>query len=299
MPLPNFFVIGAMKSGTSALHVALKQHPQVFMSPVKEPNYFPFAGQEPPVYPGPNGRHYRRISVWRREDYLALFAKSTGSVAVGEATPYYILSREAAEGIRRNVPDARIIALLRHPAERAYSGYQYMVMHRVEHAPTFRRAIDDEAAGLRRSWHPITSHRATGLYFHQLSAYYDQFPREQIAVFLYDEWNREPETVMRRIFEFLCVDSSFVPALRRHNVTTVPRNRRLHMLARRYSPLDPLVPVESGGRLAEVVTALNCRFNLVPPPPLDPSIRAELVDFYREDILCLQDLIARDLSHWL
>ena len=302
MPVPNFFVIGAAKAGTTALYNCLKQHPDIYMSPVKEPLFFAFEG-EPPIYPGPAGTYFHRVAVWRPRDYMLLFAGATGQRAIGEASPIYLRSPLAARRIRQNLPHSRLVAILRHPAERAYSHYTYLVQHHVEPARTFSEALAREALRMQEGWFPGFFYQASGYYHAQLSAYGELFPREQIKVYLYEDWRETPQAMLRDLFRFLEVDTDFVPTIRQSNVTRLPSSQRLHRLAvapdRIERRLAPILPARARRAIVSAVRRFDDRCNLAPPPPLDPEIRARLTAEYREDILKLQDLIGRDLSHWV
>lgn len=301
MPLPNFFVIGAAKAGTTALYDSLRQHPEIYMSPVKEPVFFAFEGL-PPIFPGPAGAHLRRRSVWHPRDYMLLFAQATNQHAIGEASPLYLSSPLAAQRIKQNLPGSRITAILRQPAERAYSHYTFMRQHAVEPACTFEEALAHEATRLTQGWFSGLHYKANGYYHAQLSSYYRMFPREQIKVYIYEDWKHTPRAMLRDLFGFLGVDEEFVPEVRRSNVTLLPRSWRLHRVAAdpaRVERLLPFLPVPVRPIVVSALQRMDGRFNLAPPPPLDPATRERLTADYREDILQLQDLIGRDLSHWL
>ena len=294
MPLPNFFVIGAAKSGTTALFHCLKQHPDIFMSAVKEPGYFLFGGNTPPTLPGPFGDRNLRKFVWRSGDYFRLFSDVGHQQAIGEATPSYLRTPEAARHIRNNIPHARLVVLLRHPAERAFSHYLFMAQQGAEPARSFAEALADERRRIEQGWNSSLYHRANGLYGRQLRVWYDLFPRDQIRVSLYEDWNEAPQALLHGLFGFLGVAQEFQPTVRRSNVTQAPRSRRLHLLALQLERLGG-----KRGRLAALASRLDHHANLAAPPPLDPALRRRLTDEYRPDILALQDLIGRDLSHWL
>jgi hypothetical protein len=302
MPLPNFFVIGAAKAGTTALYDSLKQHPEIYMSPIKEPFFFAFQG-EPPIFAGPAGTFFRRTAVRRPRDYMLLFGAAMNQHAIGEASSIYLRSPLAARRIQKNLPQSKIVAILRHPAERAYSHYMFMVQQNAEPAPTFERALAHEVSRIEEGWFPGLFHKTNGYYHAQLSVYFDLFPCEQIKVYLYEDWKGTPRTMLRDLFGFLQVDETFSPELRQRNVTLLPKNRRLHQLAINSEGIErrltPLVPASGRSKIVSALRWFDKRYNLAPPPPLDPEIRARLTADYREDILKLQDLIGRDLSHWL
>lgn len=301
MNLPNFLIVGAAKAGTTALYDTLQRHPGFFMSPVKETHYFGFEG-EPPVFPGPSGDYFHKTAVWRPHDYAMLFARAAAGQAIGEASPVYLMrSAVAAPRIRQTLPRCRIVAVLRHPVERAYSDYNSRRMYRVEPAHTFREALAQESARARKGW-ILGRYRLSSGYHAQLSDYYALFPREQIRICLYEDWKGDAPAMLRDLFRFLEVDENAAPEIRRSHVTRLPRNRRLHRWAQHPDNLEkclPFLPLRVQRTLASLLRFTDERFNLAPPPPLAPAERASLTEEFRTDILKLQDLIRRDLSSWL
>ena len=144
--LPNFFLIGAPKCGTTALYQALIQHPDIFLGYVKEPGYFAFGGCQPETQLGPGGGHLRRTVIWQAREYLMLYAEGAGHRVRGDATTLYLRSPKAAQAIQSTVPSAKLVAILRQPAKRAHSGYHYAVNNRIEYARTFAEALAEEPA---------------------------------------------------------------------------------------------------------------------------------------------------------
>jgi hypothetical protein len=272
------------------------------MSPVKEPSFFAFQG-EPPMFSGPGGTLFRRATVWRPRDYLLLFAGATDRRAIGEASTIYLRSPLAAKRIKQFVPDSRLVAILRQPADRAYSHYVFMAQHDWDLAPSFEAALAMEDRRRQEGWHSDVFYKEGGYYSAQLRVYFDLFGQKQIKVYLYEDWHKTPEAVLRDLFRFLEVNENFRPELRRSNISLVPRNRQLHRLAIRPKRIEraltPIIPAPARRLAISALRRFNSKYNLVPPPRLDPEIRQRLTNMYREDILKLQDLIGRDLSHWL
>jgi len=301
MKLPNFFIIGAPKSGTTALYDTLKQHPQIYMSPVKEPFYFAFEGK-PPFFPGAAGAFFHRAAVWRPHEYVQLFAGAANERVIGEASATYLASPLAARRIRQNLPSSRIVAILRQPAERAYSAYSFLRQVGFEPTRTFQEALAQEEPRSRAGWISILNYKANSRYYDQLAIYYDLFPPDQIKVYLYEEWKDMPQAMLRDMFWFLGVDEDFMPEIQRSNITRLPKNRRLHHLATHPGRIEqriPFLPAPARRIISSILRRLDRRFNLAPPPPLTAEMRTRLTSDFREDILKLQDLIERDLSHWL
>jgi Sulfotransferase family len=300
MTMPNFLIIGAMKSGTTALYHYLRQHPQIYLDPTrKESQFFSFEGQMPD-FCGPGDESIYRYFINNVREFEALFGDASGRPAVGEVGTIYLYMPRTAERIKHYIPAARLIAILRHPADRAYSNYLHRVRERLEPCAEFAEALRHEPIRRQQNWSPEWHYLQVGFYYGQLKRYYEIFDPDQIRVYLYDDFQSNPIRLLQDIFAFIGVDDTFVPNVTlRHNVAGVPRSRMLYRFLDKRNPLKsamkPFIPREFRLASQEILRRLNQRR----PPPLDPALRRELVQVYQEDILKLQDLIGRDLSHWL
>ena len=296
LPYPNFIVIGAARCGTTALHHFLGQHPQVFMCPVKEPNFFAFDGALGDLR-GPGTAQLADHSVVDREAYQALFEGVHGEAAVGEVSPRYLFSRGCAERIRRQLPDVRLIAILRHPVERAWANF---IGHRKDGWETcvdFRDAFRAEP-GRIAAGQSMGLHFSAGRYAERLQEYYDRFERSRIQVHLFDDLQHDPATLLATLFDFLGVDPSFaIDTSRRHNPSGEIRNPVVRVLWQRSEGLRRSsrrwIP-QSWRDLAYTHIMRNLERRELPR-----DLRAEFIPYYRDDILRLSDLIGRDLDHWL
>ena len=289
MTLPNFLIIGAGRSGTTSLYHYLRQHPQIFMSPIKETSFFAFE----------NGQNQFRFPIRSLEAYEALFSKVTVERAIGEASPLYLVQSEAADRIKRHIPDARLIALLRDPAERVHAAWLAAVRQGTE-----RQSLSAALLAYRRSVGRESTHAnlfEPGFYCRNLNRYIEVFGRERLSIHLYDDFRSDVGAVLRRIFRFLDVDDGFVPDVSvRYNASGLPRNRLLDavMRPRRITrDLKASLPDPLRRFVVTLGTRINRR-NLV-KPDLSRELRRELIALYREDILALQTLLRRDLSSWL
>jgi hypothetical protein len=294
--LPNFLVIGAARSGTTSLYEYLREHPAVFMSPVKEASYFAFPERHEPER-GPGGVRVRRDAVTTLAEYEALFADAGDARAIGEASPRYLRTPEAPARIAELIPDVRLVAILRDPVERAYAQYLGLRRDGLEPEPTFEDALRDDERRQREGW-PFAGLVDTGLYNRHLSRYYERFAPERIRVYLYDDLRADAAGLMRDLLSFLGVDPDFAPDTARvHGRTGVVRNRALGALWRRSAwardAVGPVVP----RRVSEGVRSRVLRD--MERPPIDPATRAQLIGAFRPDVLALQELIGRDLSAWL
>ncbi len=296
--LPNFLVIGAARSGTTSLYRMLAQHPDIFLSPRKEPSFFAYEGH-PLDFCGPRDRELGApaYAITRREDYEALFAGWKGQRAIGEASPFYLCVEGTAERIARLLPEVKLIAVLRDPAARAFSQYAMFVRDGRERLG-FRRALAQCEARRRANWAQGWQYIELGFYARQLQRYYAHFARQQIKILFYDDLCRDPAGFFRDVLEFLDVDPSVtVDVGMRHNASRLKR-RWLHRLLYRPNPLRTaarrLLPDPLRSRVRDRLER-HAYYRL----QLAAADRAMLVDIYRDDILALQDMTGRDLSAWL
>jgi hypothetical protein len=294
--MPNFLILGAAKAGTSSLFRYLEQHPDVFMSAVKEPKFFSFEGRKV-EYGGPGDVETNRQVVTRREDYEALFSGAAGRAAVGEASTLYLYDPEAPARVRRHVPGARLLAVLRDPVERAYSAYLHLRRDGREPLDDFAAALAEEPR--RRGWDLLWQYAGAGLYHEQIARYDREFPRDRILVLLHEDFRKDPIAMVRRVFEYLGVDPGFRPDVsREHNQSLLPRSRTLHRILTAPNAvkraLRPFVPLGIRRGVVEGLKARNLQ-----KPEMPVGIRERLVGVFREDVLRLQDRIGIDLSAWL
>ncbi len=305
--LPNFFLLGPPKTGTTALAEALGRHPQVFMSTPKEPNYFLYAGGNPYKLRTDRG-------VPHFEDYVRLFDGAGEARIRGEASPYYISAPHCAREIRRQVPDAKLMVILRNPVERAFSAYRYWFKDN----PQFRcdpadfrekflkrKIVTDFGRG-EPGVPMIEWLQDMGRYAEMIERFDEHFSTDQLMLLRYDEMAADPGACMTRVVEFLDVDPQVTPEIRPTNVTFEPSWRGLnHWLnfeqqngARRL-----LVGALRKSRLVAGVRERVNRANRRPVPtrdrPLPASIYNELIQFYAEDLRRLASRASLDVSDWL
>jgi hypothetical protein len=267
--LPNFFIAGTMRSGTTSLTRYLDAHPEAFIAPQKEIHYFDL--------------NYSRGIDWYRQQ----FSNVGGEIAVGDATPSYMYLEEAVARMSETVPGARVIALLRHPVDRAYSHYWLRRTLGAEEKD-FTEAVREEdkriALGDPRRECPYLD---MSRYVHQLRRLTRHFPRDAVHVVIFEELKRGPEAAYKEVCEFLGVDAEFVPANLGQvvNASVSYRSRRLRQM--RHTMPRPVW---------RVVGRINTR--RASYPPLDPELRAELAGRFTEDNSELASWLGRDLSLW-
>ncbi|NEQ38135.1 MAG: sulfotransferase [Okeania sp. SIO3I5] len=302
MKLPTFLIIGVQKAGTTSIYGYLTEHPQVYMSPRKETNFFcvdrekkPEENRERKPWMG----NKTRIDTW--EKYCELFIDVKDEIAVGEASPNYLVRYQiSSEMIKNYLPDVKMIAILRNPVDRAYSDY---LMH-------LRDGIN--AGKLRSLSEQVKFHSETsstikkGLYYTPIKHYFDTFGQEKLKIFLYDDLTKDSVKMMQEIYRFIGVDDTFNPdTSKRKQSAAVPKNQTLNNLLQTRNPIRTAISstlklamsLEMRQKLRSGLVNLNSGGKEL--QPLSSEERQLLTDFYREDILKLQDLIQRDLSSWL
>ncbi|GII00108.1 sulfotransferase family protein [Planobispora takensis] len=297
MPLPDFLVAGAPKSGTTALHAALQRHPQLYMSPVKEPKFFLTDGP-PPDRGGPGDAQTYREHVWRREDYEALFADAPPGTSRGESTPFYLYDRQAQRRIHATVPRARIIAILRDPVERAHSNWTHLWSAGLEPIGDVVRACAEEERRIEAGWAHFWHYVRLGRYGEQLAHLFTLFPREQVLVFRYRDLLDRPGPALDRICAFLGVEQGLLTEVPRENVTAHPEADRRHRLLSAALRAGRLLPGRLGTALAEPIEGLLQRRGKA-RRPLTWEQRRRLIPRFADDIELLQQVTGEDFGDWL
>ena len=298
MTMPNFLVIGAAKSGTTSLYAYLNQHPEIYMSPVKETNFFAIEGKT---------LNYKYTDSKVIDNYLAqcktdlksyqeLFQEVMDEKAIGEVSPMYLYDLKAPERIQNYIPDAKLIAILRNPVERAYSSFLHTIRENLEPITDFSQAIQEEEHRRRSNWWWGFFYVHPGFYYEQLQRYLERFEASQLKVYLYEDLSDRPFDLLQDLFKFLNVNETFTPDIsNRYNATGIPKNELL------YNFIKSRIAQSSLKRLPQQLRQriINLNSQNLTKPPLDSALRNQLIEVYREDILKLQNSLQRDLSHWL
>jgi hypothetical protein len=300
MPLPDFFIVGAPKSGTTALHAALERHPQLFLSAVKEPKYFLCDGP-PPQYCGPGDAHSRLEWVWRREDYERLFEGAPEGARCGESTAFYLEDFEAHQRIADAVPDARLIMVLRDPVDRAYSNWAHLWADGLEPERDFLTACDREAERRQAGWAPIWRYVETGRYGAQIRHLRTLFPDEQLHIIRYKYLVDEPRATLDAVCRFLGVEDGVIDEAPPRNVggyvAPTLYNRVLQEAFRTGASIGSHFPPQIWRKASLPLQRLIQR-SPQHRPELAEDDRAALIDRFAEDIAVVEAETGWDLSQW-
>ncbi len=299
---PNFLIIGAHKAGTTSLYHYLNQHPKVYLSPAKEPRFFSLSNCSG-RFNGPNDPS-NRCRFTTLDSYQELFKDVKDEKAVGEASTLYLYDKDAPNNIFKYNKEMKMIVVLRNPIERAYSNYTYARQKGHEEIEDFSTALDREEERINNGWGALWHYKQKGFYSQQLKRYYELFNESQLKVFLYDDLIHSPQKVVHDIYQFLSVDCDFEPDFStKYNPSGVPTSmvvQRLIMLGKSKSlrSFRSVVKKMLGLKKADTIWAGLQKANLNEIPVMSSETRDILRELYKHEILRLQTMIERDLSHW-
>ena len=293
--LPNFFILGAAKAGTTSLYELLQQHPDIHLSFDKEPMYFS------------RDDYFSRGADWYANTY---FPDSASFARRGEATPHYLYwAEKVAPRIRATYADAppKFIAILRHPVQRAHSWYWNMVLEGQESLsfPDALRAEDERLREHRAELESKGSMRygyaRGGRYLSQLRTYMNVFPAERMHVLLLEDLQQDQAAALVKICSFLGVRTDFKFKTVSSNRAAAPRSRNLQQAIRRPSAgrdlLKQLIPFRVRHRAKTALLRMNRKdFD---PPDIEEEAHRYLHACFSSELADLAGLIQRDLSHWI
>ncbi|MFN0188184.1 MAG: sulfotransferase domain-containing protein [Bacteroidia bacterium] len=309
---PNFFIVGAAKSGTTSLYDYLNQHPEVYMSPIKEPNYFASDIDLDAIREEVKSRikllnvdeyiksdmkkSMHRAFITSFDQYLALYRFAKNEKAIGEASASYLFSKTAARNIFEYNSNAKIIMVLRQPAQRAYSHYlmdQRMALTNL----SFEDALAEEAKHPIRNWGATSLYLELGLFSEQVKRYLDVFPRDQVLILLNEELRHSTKATMKKVYSFLNVNPNFNVSLEKDfNTAAVPRNPIVRKLITVNTFRVKIRRALKNSFLKEIIKKLL--FTKPEKGEMQPETKVQLEKYYKNDIKSLEKLIDIELSTW-
>jgi sulfotransferase family protein len=303
--VPDFFIVGHPKCGTTALHEMLKRHPQIFMPEPKEPRFLASDLRDRFTIPATE-------TIPRTlEEYLNLFERARPEQRAGEASPTYLSSRTAAAMIAELQPKARIIALLREPASFLHSLHLQFIQTHVETERNLRKALALEQPRREGKRIPARSHRPQVLlysehvrYVEQLRRFHELFPADQVLVLIYDDFRNDNEATVRKVLRFLDVDEDAPIGLRDANPTIRVRARLLHGIAHTISvsedpgsrALRRVIGALAPKRLDRTTAiAIRDRLFFAGARPPDERVMQELRRRFKPEVVAASEYLGRDL----
>jgi hypothetical protein len=295
---PDFFLVGAPKCGTTAMHAYLRRHPEVFLPEAKEIHYY--------------GSDLSGLATQLTDgQHAALFAGAEKAKRVGETCIWALYSRNAAAELRRDVPQARILIMLRNPVEMLYAQHSELVYQWIEDIASFPRALAAEAdrkqgRRLPKGCFPVPRsilfYREVAKYAAQVERYLRAFGPKQVHVILMDDLKRDPQGVYRSVLEFLDVDAGYRTDLPVINPNKGIRSVGLRKLLHRPPPAAnslcrAIVPAAVRERVFETLDRWNV--GVRPRRPMDEQLRLRLEEEFAPDVERLSGLLGRNLMHWV
>ena len=281
--LPDFIIIGAGKCGTTSLHNYLNQHPQVYICPQKETFFFTdeLTRQKNQVWG----------AVTNLSAYRALFTKAPPDMVRGEISTVYYAYPPSAQTIYDLIPKVKLIAILRDPANRAFSDYQ---MHYRE---------GNENRDFASLIHANNRYVKMGFYYAKLLPFFEIFEPQQIKILFFSDLKDNPVNFIQELFQFIEVDAQFIPNMKaRAREGGLPKNQVVNSFLNQPNLLRSTIT-----RVVKLFVPVKLRQNFksylnqknLSKTELHPSLRQELIELYHDDICQLQNIIKKDLSHWL
>lgn len=284
---PNFFIVGTPKAGTTSLYHYLEEHPDIYMSPIKETNYFSYEEIKS------QGLFYGEEYVKSLEDYKKQFTGVKDEKAIGEASVSYLYYPSIADKIQRFNPDAKIIMVLREPISRGYSHYLMDIklgLVNLSYSDIVNRGSKHKSIGLY-----YQQYVELGLYYEQVKRYLDVFGRDKVKIFLFEDIISDLPAVMSEIYTFLDVDVSFKANTQvSHNTFVQPKNKLIERLYSNRGVRKFLKQL--AGKNTEFIKGLV--FKKGKKDELNVELREILKRIYKDDLIATSNIIDRNLDHW-
>lgn len=286
---PTLFMVGAQRCATSTLYHYFKLHPELFVSTPKEPRFFSHRGEQP-IFKGPgDADRINNSAIWNEAEYLSLFANAKAGQTCCEATTTYLHDTTALKAIKQSVSEARVVALIRNPIERALSCWQYKTNQGLE-TESFEVAIQQEPKRIASGWAPIWHYTQSGLYANAIRTCHEIFGSDSVRVYRYDSFSQRPSSVLADIASFLGLNQPFPVESGVHDnaashltrkVQTSPIQRMRMSILRRLGFSNPIHHRTSSVRRLKRETF------------------QQLAEVFETDIRAVEQLVNDDLSDWL
>lgn len=291
-----FFILGAPRAGTTSLYYYLLQHPQIYIPPEKELYFFVSDAWKPIDKNDVLGLHIDQADL---DAYLQKFDNRQQRPISGDATTWYLYHPAAAARIHHYFPEAKMMALLRNPIERAYSHYQYNRQKGREPLSSFEEAIEQETNRQAQGWKDNYHYIQMGYYFQQIQRYLKYFKPEQLRFYLYEDIQNRPKWLVQDIFNFLNLPTSPVDVSQRINVSGEAKLSWLSKSLQKIRPIKDFfrARIQPAQWLKLRSQYESWQFNKT--KKISNETKLKLINQYAEDIQNLQTYLQVDLSHWL
>lgn len=309
---PDFVVIGAVKAGTTSLHHYLNQHSDIYLSPIKETNFFSRNDMSPPnfrkdyshdvaldieKYLSTDRLSYRHIAhIADARHYKALYREASPQTLTGEVCNSYLICASAAAELHQYQPNAKIIAVLRNPIERAFSQYLMNLKEGKTLEKDFLKELQNDLETQPKGWGVSHQYHELGLYHQQLSRYFQVFKPEQIKVTFFDDLKQNPTQFLEDIFAFLEVRSQSIDTTNKLNASSKARFEKLNYILTQTGVIKRLKAILPRSARQRLVGLVYTQKGL---PTINDDAQNYLTEYYRNDVNQLEKLLNVNLKHWL
>lgn len=307
--IPNFFIVGAAKSGSTALQEMLNRHPNIYMSPIKEPHYFSddiinndfitlnknLKKQRIEFDSEGNIISRHQLYINNEDDYLTLFKASCENHKIlGEASVSYLYSKVAAKNIYKFNPNSKIIIIIRNPIERAFSHFLMDLRFGNSKHTNFIAAVKSDFEKKNKGWGISHLYVELGLYFSQIQRYFEFFPKEQIRIYSYEEFKKNNQIIIEDICKFLELPVISIDTNNNANKAMVFKN---NYLRKTYTKLRPLLGKVIPSNLKTKIKKYI--YTTKDMPHLSKNEKKILNQYFLDDIKQLNKITSINLSNWL
>lgn len=306
---PNFFIVGAAKAGTTALQEMLSRHPNIYMSPIKEPNFFSedikktdFISLNKKIKKSKiefdsNGNIVPRHQLYldTKESYLSLFKASNkeNHKIKGEASVSYLYSKDAAKNIYSFNPESKIIIILRNPIERAFSHFLMDLRLGNTNHTNFIDAVKSDFESKNKGWGISHLYIELGLYHNQIQRYFQVFPKEQIKIYSYEEFKKNNQAILEGIYKFLEIPFFEIDIKNNSNKARVIKNKYYQKLYTKFRPfLGKILSIELKLKIKNHIFTTNGL------PELTSDDRKFMNQYFSDDINALKKITSIDITSW-
>ncbi len=302
---PDFIIAGSAKSGTTALHLMLDQHPGVYMSPIKETNYFLHGFEPTRHFVGLRGE---RVLEGQEETdiidtpdkYAGLFDDAAPNTLRGEASPWYLINPHVPGRILQHRPDTKIVIILRNPADVAFANFVHLVRDRAESLKLHQiEQLFDPARYADPNLYPFCNHLRLPRYSEHLPAWLDAFAPQQRHLMVYEDFKADRRSQVSGLFEFLGLDDEIeIDVKKRVNVSGLPKSELLQSLLQGSmlfkKAVGLIVPKKPRRKIRAMIEAMNTGKRVV----MDDAVRARFDELYRDDVEYVASVLKRDMAVW-
>jgi hypothetical protein len=293
---PSIFLIGSGKSGTTSLYHYFMAHPMLYLPPLKEPNFFAMPEFALRTSNNPQERGRRKDVIYDLEAYHQLYSACLPNQLALDCSPSYLMHPLSAQRIHEFNPDSKILAILRHPVERAFSAYSHLVRENFE-TLSFSDGLQAESQRAAMGYGNLWRYRKCGFYTENLQQFEKVFTRSRMKVMLFDDLKSDPASLLKEIYEFLEIEPILPKTFLKYNVSGVVSSPLAYKFIGEANPTKNLIkkilPLEFLRSIkAKTLVSMTKKLSM---PEADAHA---LATTYKTEIENLETWLQRDLGDW-